>query len=54
MLKRALHHRMGITNIGLIAGRIGTTLMNASLKAFHDSSLKRTRIDLSKYVRELK
>ena len=49
-----LHHRMGITNIGLIAGRIGTTLMNASLKAFHDSSLKRTRIDLSKYVRELK
>ena len=26
-----LHHRMGITNIGLIAGRIGTTLMNASL-----------------------
>ncbi len=49
-----LHHRMGITNIGLIAGRIGTTLMNASLKAFHDSSLKLTRIDLSKYVRELK
>lgn len=49
-----LHHRMGIVNIGLIAGRIGTTLMNASLKAFHDSSLKRTRIDLSKYVRELR
>jgi hypothetical protein len=49
-----LHHRIGITNIGLIAGRIGTTLMNASLKAFHDSSLKRTRIDLSKYVKELK
>ena len=48
-----LHHRMGILNIGLIAGRIGTTLMNASLKAFHDSSLKRTRIDLSKYVRRL-
>ena len=48
-----LHHRMGIKNIGLIAGRIGTTLMNASLKAFHDSSLKRTRIDLSKYVRKL-
>lgn len=49
-----MHHRMGITNIGLIAGRIGTTLMNASLKAFHDSSLKRTRIDFSKYVREIK
>jgi hypothetical protein len=48
-----LHHRMGVTNIGLIAGRIGTTLMNASLKAFHDSSLKRTRIDMSKYCREL-
>jgi hypothetical protein len=48
-----LHHRMGIQNIGLIAGRIGTTLMNASLKAFHDSSLKRTRIDFSKYVRKL-
>jgi hypothetical protein len=27
-----LHHRMGILNIGLIAGRIGTTLLNASLE----------------------
>lgn len=48
-----LHHRMGITNIGLIAGRIGTTLMNASLKAFHDSSLKMKRISLSDYTKKL-
>ena len=48
-----LHHRMGVTNIGLVAGRIGTTLLNASLKAFHDTSLKLTRIKLSSYVKEL-
>ena len=48
-----LHHRMGVTNIGLIAGRIGTTLMNSSLKAFHDTSLKRKRISFKSYVREL-
>ena len=33
----SLHHRIGITNIGLIAGRIGTTLMNASLNFGHIS-----------------
>jgi hypothetical protein len=48
-----LHHRIGITNIGLIAGRIGTTLLNASLKQFHDSSLKQVKIDLSKFTKPL-
>ena len=49
----SMYYRMGVQNIGLIAGRIGTTLMNASLKAFHDTSLKRKRINISEYVREL-
>lgn len=49
----SMYYRMGIQNVGLIAGRIGTTLMNASLKAFHDTSLKLKRINISDYVREL-
>lgn len=48
-----LHYRMGVTNVGLVASRIGTTLLNASLKGFHDATVKTTRIDLSKYVKEL-
>lgn len=48
-----MYYRMGVKNIGLLAGRIGTTLMNASLKAFHDSSLKMKRITLKDYVKEL-
>lgn len=48
-----LHHRMGVTNIGLIAQRIGTTLLNASLKAFHDSTLKLKRISLDQFTMEL-
>lgn len=50
----SMYYRMGVLNIGLLAGRIGTTLMNASLKAFHDSSLKMKRIDLGSFVKELK
>ena len=49
----SMYYRMGVQNIGLIAGRIGTTLLNASLKAFHDTSLKLKRINISEYVREL-
>jgi hypothetical protein len=47
-----LHHRMGVVNIGLLASRIGTTLMNNSLKSFHDTTLRMTRIKLSDYTRE--
>jgi hypothetical protein len=49
-----LHYRMGITNIGLVASRVGTVLLNASLKAFHDTSLKHAKIDFAKYTRELR
>ena len=48
-----LHHRMGITSIGLITGRIGSTILNSALKAFHDTTLKLVRIDLAKYTREI-
>lgn len=45
-----MYYRIGILNIGLITNRIGTVLLNASLKAFHDTSLKLSRIDMSKYI----
>jgi hypothetical protein len=48
-----LYHRMGVVQIGLLASRIGTTLMNGALKAFHDTTLKMVRIDLSNYTKEL-
>jgi hypothetical protein len=49
----SMFYRMGVQNVGLIAGRIGTTLLNASLKQFHDASIKTKRVNMKDYIREL-
>jgi hypothetical protein len=49
----SLHHRMGITNLGLTLNRIGTQLLNNALKSFHDTKLKLKRIEFGKYVKEI-
>lgn len=48
-----MYYRMGITNIGLIANRIGTSIMAASLKSFHDTTMKMKRINFGEFCREL-
>jgi hypothetical protein len=45
-----LYYKLGIMNTGIIANRIGTSLLNASLKAFHDMSLKVVELDIEKYI----
>ena len=48
-----LYHRLGVNSVGLITGRVGSTILNGALKAFHDTSLKLSRIDLNAYTRKL-
>jgi hypothetical protein len=45
-----LYYRLGIKNVGIVTNRIGTSLLNASLKAFHDMSLKVVNLDIDKYI----
>jgi hypothetical protein len=48
-----MFYRAGVLNVGLLASRIGTSQMAASLKAFHDTSLKLTRVRLGDYVKRV-
>jgi hypothetical protein len=48
-----LFYRVGINQIGLLAGRIGTSMMASSLRSFHDVTLKTTKISLPNHIREL-
>lgn len=41
-----LYYRMGVTNIGLLTSKIGSKLLNASLKFFHDVKTKVTKINI--------
>jgi hypothetical protein len=45
-----LYYRLGIKNVGIITNRVGTSLLNASLKAFHDMTLKVVDLDIDKYI----
>lgn len=48
-----LFYRMGLENVGLVANKTGSTLMQYSLKQFHDSSIKITEIDYEQYITKL-
>lgn len=39
-----------LRNVGLICNRVGTSLLNASLKAFHDLSLKIVNLNIDDYI----
>lgn len=45
-----LYYMLGIKNVGILTNRIGTRLLNLSLKAFHDLTLKLVDIDIDKYI----
>ena len=40
-------YMMGIKNIGLTSGRVTNTLLNASMKNFHEAKVKFDEVDLS-------
>lgn len=43
-------YKLGIENIGLLTNTIGGTLLNKSMKAFHDSTVHLTTIDIDDYI----
>jgi len=48
-----LYYRMDNRFMGLAAARIGNNLLNASLKSFHDSTVKISEIDIEKYTSKI-
>ena len=45
-----LYYRLNINNVGLIFNSVGTTILNLSLKKFHDMSVKVSEIDPNNYI----
>jgi hypothetical protein len=45
-----LFNKLGIENVGLLTTRIGTSLLNASLKQFHDMTLKTVEINIEDFI----
>lgn len=45
-----LYYMIGIQNIGLLSNRVGTSILNNSLKSFHNMTLSLVDIDISKYI----
>lgn len=44
-----LYYRLGILNIGLSAAKITSTIMNKSMKAFHDTTVQNFKINFQDY-----
>ena len=47
-----LFYKLGIKNAGLLNSTMSGTLMNLSMKKFHDSTIKFNKIDIEKYIKE--
>ena len=45
-----LYYKLGIRNIGLTVSKMAGKLLNANMKAFHDSSVKTERINFFDYI----
>lgn len=45
-----LYNKLGISNVGLLTTRIGTSLLNASLKQFHDMTLKTVTVNIDDFI----
>jgi len=48
-----LYYKLGMTNIGLIGDRIASTIMQKSMKQFHDSTIKTTKIDYESHMQRI-
>ena len=44
------YYKLGITNIGLTGSRVASTLLNMSMKKFHDATTKMSEIDLDDMI----
>ena len=42
-----MYEKLDINNIGLTSARVASTLLNLSMKKFHDTSLKISKIDIN-------
>ena len=49
-----LYYKLGINNIGIMCEVASGVLMNRSMKAFHDSSIRMTEIDVDSYISPIK
>jgi len=47
-----LFYKLGMKNAGLLSSTLSGSLMNLSMKKFHNTSLKFSKIDVSKYIKE--
>jgi hypothetical protein len=47
-----LYHKMGFKNAGLLSSNLSGALMNLAMKKFHDSTVKFSRIDVQKFIKE--
>jgi hypothetical protein len=45
-----LYYRLGIKNVGLLSSRIGSRVLNMSLKKFHNTTVKYLRLNIEKYL----
>lgn len=45
-----LYQKLGIDNIGLLTITIGGSILNKSMKAFHNSTIKLTQIAIEDYI----
>lgn len=44
------YYKLGVTNIGLTGSRVASTLLNMSMKKFHDATTKMSEIDLDDMI----
>lgn len=45
-----LYYKLGITNFGLTSNAIGTSILNLSMKLFHDTTVSSIEVDIDKYI----
>ena len=49
-----LYRRLGLKNVGLASQKLTSVFLNKSLKAFHDSTMKTSKIDWSNCLYDVK
>lgn len=49
-----LYYKLNMNNVGLIADRIASTIMQRSMKQFHDSTIKTTKLDYESHLEQIK
>jgi len=50
----SMYHRMGVLQVGLLTNRVGTTMLNGALKAFHSTEVKISKTTIGSWVKELR